>query len=280
MAPRLHNPTKALAKSRRRDEDFKPGSAANRVQRQPVDPTKGGSRGEFSAKANMDCSEPEVWLELARWARYRVGRLASIFGFSVRQLERDFTECGMSPQSWLEQVRVWQAARLLEMGEQPKNLPGRLAFGSASGFWRTFRRRLRCTPGNYLACASRRRSRAAERLKSRRSIREPPSCVVRTSAAHEPEGRAGCPQPGARGRGEDIAPYPSRAVHGPYAPPKLEIKAPDEALRVLGSLPTLSRKLRLDLSRYARRLDAQRQSVAGADQVNSTGLAASARATA
>lgn len=215
------------------DEAFKSGSAAKWVLRPPASPTKGAARGERSATERAGYSAPEVWLELARLSRYRVGYFASLLDLSTRQLERDFAECGISPQSWLKHVRVCQAARLLEKGEQLKNLPGLLAFGNASSFWRAFRCRLRCTPREYLEHSSH----GAERLHSRR---------------------------------------PAQGfLSGP-----VRISSPKETLRVLSSLPAQSSTLRIHLSGYVRRLEAQRQSVGGAHPPSDTGLSAPARATA
>ncbi len=85
-----------------------------------------------------DASARGVKLELrpiAGIVKYRVSGLADRVGVSIRTLEREFEKClGISPKSWLRELRVHTAKRLLEDGMRPHDVAANLGFKRLSRF--------------------------------------------------------------------------------------------------------------------------------------------------
>jgi hypothetical protein len=66
-------------------------------------------------------------------------------------LERCFREnYDESPQQWLDQVRLWQAACSLVEGRRPKEILSELGLASESSFYHAFKQYYQCTPLEYV----------------------------------------------------------------------------------------------------------------------------------
>jgi transcriptional regulator GlxA family with amidase domain len=70
---------------------------------------------------------------------------------STRHLSRLFNrEIGITPATWVEEVRISAARRLLERGhESPKQIAAHCGFGDADTFRRAFARNVGVTPAEY-----------------------------------------------------------------------------------------------------------------------------------
>jgi len=87
------------------------------------------------------------WHALAEAAHYRPKQLAALCNVSLRQLERFFREkADCSPQKWLNDLRLDEAARRLLKGHHVKQVTFELGFSHPSNFIREFRRVYHCTP--------------------------------------------------------------------------------------------------------------------------------------
>jgi AraC-like DNA-binding protein len=73
------------------------------------------------------------WSERARSARYSSARLAKICGVSQSQLRRYFLQVFFRPaQEWLDELRLWEAVRLLVTGASVKAVAFSLGFFDTS----------------------------------------------------------------------------------------------------------------------------------------------------
>jgi AraC-like DNA-binding protein len=88
----------------------------------------------------------EIWLseehleKLAREAGYNAKNLAKLRKVSCRQLQRHFrSRFGMSPQLWLDQLRIEAATDLLRSGDPVKKIAFDLGFKHVSHFCRKFK---------------------------------------------------------------------------------------------------------------------------------------------
>ena len=81
------------------------------------------------------------WSDLARKAEYDPGQLAAICSVSLRQLQR-FTKENfqLTPQTWLNTLRLSEAKRLLRDGMSAKSTAITLGYKQLSHFSREFKR--------------------------------------------------------------------------------------------------------------------------------------------
>jgi transcriptional regulator GlxA family with amidase domain len=95
--------------------------------------------------------------EVQRWVTanpaqdHSVARLASRMSLSPRHFTRLFThEVGVTPGTWVEQVRIAAARRMLESHEAvPKQVASRCGFADIDTFRRAFARVTGVTPTEY-----------------------------------------------------------------------------------------------------------------------------------
>jgi transcriptional regulator GlxA family with amidase domain len=82
---------------------------------------------------------------------HSVANLAKRMNLSARHLSRLFrSEMSTTPATWVEQVRVGAARRLLEEGrESPKQVAAHCGFSDADTFRRAFARNVGVTPAEY-----------------------------------------------------------------------------------------------------------------------------------
>lgn len=94
---------------------------------------------------------PAVCLKgLAVRCGFRVGELSDALGHSERYVQEVFgRDLGVPPKSWLRQMRMEVAGRLLSKGLSPGEVGEKLGFSHGSGFRREFRRRYGMTPGEW-----------------------------------------------------------------------------------------------------------------------------------
>ncbi|HTD65733.1 MAG TPA: helix-turn-helix transcriptional regulator [Candidatus Limnocylindria bacterium] len=106
----------------------------------------------FTGTASTPPLSLEQLAELARRTDYCARRLAREMGLTRRTLERRFQkQMGCAPGEWLAQRRMADAETLLQSQVSLKVVSTMLAYRDLSGFYREFRRRLDCTPGEYQA---------------------------------------------------------------------------------------------------------------------------------
>ena len=87
------------------------------------------------------------WTELGQLARYDATGLARLTKVHVRQLQRFFHErLGISPQAWLNRLRLFEAKRLVLEGNSTKEIAFTLGFKQSSHFCREFRRTYGVSP--------------------------------------------------------------------------------------------------------------------------------------
>ena len=78
--------------------------------------------------------------QLAAAANYKVGRMASLCGVSIRQLQRDFRRrVGSSPQAWLHERKMHVARERLLAGEPVKIVALDLGFKHVPNFCEWFK---------------------------------------------------------------------------------------------------------------------------------------------
>ena len=92
------------------------------------------------------------WTDLAKRAEFDCQRLACLCDVSLRQLERysklRFARC---PQSWLNDLRLIEAQRLLKSGLTIKEAAYALGFKQASHFCRKFKSYTGVTPTRFVS---------------------------------------------------------------------------------------------------------------------------------
>jgi AraC-like DNA-binding protein len=91
------------------------------------------------------------WIALVRASGYKLSKLAAHgCGISKRHLRRWFEANALRPpQEWLDEVRIWEAARLLCAGSSVKETSASLSFASQSHFTRRFKSYMGCTPSEF-----------------------------------------------------------------------------------------------------------------------------------
>lgn len=112
------------------------------------------------------------WLRLARQAGFRPGRLAELYGVTVRQLERYFQEdFGRSPHEWLQEQRMVAARQLLMECNSVSSVAKQLGFKQISHFSREFKRYYELTPSVFNPSVSYSKHRRKDAMKNPRFIR-------------------------------------------------------------------------------------------------------------
>lgn len=87
------------------------------------------------------------WSEKAKLASYNASELAKLCLVSPSQLRRYFALVfGNSPEHWLNELRLWHAARVLCSGLSVKEVALELHFFDEAHFCHSFRRYHGCTP--------------------------------------------------------------------------------------------------------------------------------------
>jgi transcriptional regulator GlxA family with amidase domain len=116
-----------------------------------------GGQMQFSRKGAAVPAGRSALQELQRWIAahptldHSVENLARRMNLSARHFSRLFrNEVGTTPATWVEQVRVAAARRLLEQGDQsPKRVAARSGFADADTLRRVFARNVGVTPVEY-----------------------------------------------------------------------------------------------------------------------------------
>lgn len=116
-----------------------------------------GGQMQFSRKGEAVPAGRAALQELQRWVAanpaldHSVASLAGRMELSPRHFARLFgSEVGITPATWVEEVRVNAARRLLEVGhEAPKQVAGRCGFADADTLRRAFARHMGVTPAEY-----------------------------------------------------------------------------------------------------------------------------------
>jgi transcriptional regulator GlxA family with amidase domain len=116
-----------------------------------------GGQSQFSSQLAAQLADRRPLRELQGWLSdhladdLSVAALAGRVAMSPRHFARVFrAEIGVTPAQYVEQLRVELARRLLETTDRPVDQIAREAgFGTAETLQRSFRRRVRTTPGEY-----------------------------------------------------------------------------------------------------------------------------------
>lgn len=116
-----------------------------------------GGQMQFSRKGEAVPTGRAALQELQRWVAanpaldHSVANLAGRMDLSPRHFARLFrSEVGITPASWVEEVRVGAARRLLERGrEAPKQVAAHCGFADADTLRRAFARHVGVTPAEY-----------------------------------------------------------------------------------------------------------------------------------
>lgn len=110
----------------------------------------------FSRREGANPTGHAVLQEIQRWvianpaADATTDALAARAGLSSRHFVRLFKhEVGMTPATWVENVRIERARQLLESGERPKQAAAICGFTDIDTFRRAFQRQAGVTPAEY-----------------------------------------------------------------------------------------------------------------------------------
>lgn len=105
--------------------------------------------------ARKDFYTVEEWTDLAKEARYESDSLARLLNVGTRQLRRYTRELfNNSPQEWLDNRRLADAAFLLQSNELIKTIAYELGFKTVSHFSKKFRERYGMSPKEYKMSAA------------------------------------------------------------------------------------------------------------------------------
>lgn len=116
-----------------------------------------GGQMQFSRRGEAIPAGRSALQELQRWIAANpaldlsVENLAKRMGLSPRHFSRLFrAEVGITPATWVEEVRINTARRLLEAGNKmPKQVAGDCGFADADTLRRVFTRHMGVTPAEY-----------------------------------------------------------------------------------------------------------------------------------
>lgn len=116
-----------------------------------------GGQMQFSRKGEAAPAGRSALQELQRWVAanpaqdHSVANLAARMSLSPRHFSRLFrAELGIAPATWVEQLRVSTARKLLEQGRaSPKQVAGQCGFSDTDTFRRAFARNVGVTPAEY-----------------------------------------------------------------------------------------------------------------------------------
>jgi transcriptional regulator GlxA family with amidase domain len=110
-----------------------------------------GRKGEAMPAGRSALQELQRWAAANPAQKHDIASLAKRMNLSPRHFSRLFrAEIGMTPATWVEEVRVNAARRLLEQGrESPKQVAAHCGFADANTLRRAFARALGVTPTEY-----------------------------------------------------------------------------------------------------------------------------------
>lgn len=90
------------------------------------------------------------WEALAQAADYQPRIIARSLRISLRTLERYFLSYfGLTPATWIEELRMREAVAFLNQGESVKEVAGRLKYKHPSNFTNAFTRKWGICPREY-----------------------------------------------------------------------------------------------------------------------------------
>jgi AraC-like DNA-binding protein len=90
------------------------------------------------------------WTSLARLAGYSCATMADLLGISLRQVQRHFRfSCRQTTHSWLYELRMLDAARLMASSLRIYEVAGLLGYKTSSHFHRDFKRYYGVIPSRY-----------------------------------------------------------------------------------------------------------------------------------
>lgn len=114
-----------------------------------------GNRSFFGTTGHTRMRRLELigdWGVRAREAHYQARELAIICFVSESYLRRFFHERTLhGPQEWMNELRLWDAMRLLCRGARTKEVAAELGFSESSHFCREFRKYHGCSPTECVA---------------------------------------------------------------------------------------------------------------------------------
>ena len=91
------------------------------------------------------------WEKKAKAAGYDANDMATLCSVSSSQLRRYFASAfGISPQRWLNELRLWHAARILCSGYYVKEVARLLGFADTAQLCHQFKASCGCTPLEYV----------------------------------------------------------------------------------------------------------------------------------
>jgi AraC-like DNA-binding protein len=89
--------------------------------------------------------------KLARQAKYSVSGMADLLGYSVRQLERDYTPIlGRTLRDWLLQLRLADGLNLIKHGANVSEAALATSYNHPQNFARAINKRFGCTASEHL----------------------------------------------------------------------------------------------------------------------------------
>lgn len=105
------------------------------------------------------------WVEKAKLAGYNARKLAKMRAVSPSQLRRYFASVfGKSPQRWLNELRLWEAPRLVCAGKSVKEAAAQLCFATEAHFCHQFKAYHGCTPQEFARLYRQREAEGRERF--------------------------------------------------------------------------------------------------------------------
>jgi methylphosphotriester-DNA--protein-cysteine methyltransferase len=125
----------------------------NRRRRKPSHPRGAPHDGSGVHRSRLDLVTD--WVAEARRAQYQATKLADLCDVSARTLRRFFSQStGLSPQHWLNEVRVLDAtAQLFKAELTIKDVSASMGFTSSRRFWEHFKRVWGVPPAGFAASA-------------------------------------------------------------------------------------------------------------------------------
>jgi len=92
----------------------------------------------------------EALEKMAEEVAYDAGKVAEVYGLSVRQLQRLFQSShGCSPQKWMNDLKVFRAQERLLLGQSVKQIASEMGYRDVSYFCQQFKRLCGMTPSRF-----------------------------------------------------------------------------------------------------------------------------------